>query len=40
MRKAGVHNAITNSITGHSMGSMRGRYDTIDLDDLRKGVEK
>jgi integrase len=40
MRKAGVHNAVTNSITGHSMGTMRDRYDTVDLDDLRQGIKK
>lgn len=40
MRKAGVHNPVTNSITGHSMGTMRDRYDTVDLEDLRAGIKK
>jgi len=40
MRKAGVHDAVTNAITGHSDGTMRSRYDTVDFDDLMKGVRQ
>jgi integrase len=40
MRKAGVHNDVTNAITGHSDGSMRSRYDTVSLKDMMEGIKK
>jgi integrase len=40
MRKAGVHDAVTNAITGHSDGTMRSRYDKVDFDDMIKGIKK
>lgn len=40
MRKAGVHDAVTNAITGHSDGTVRSRYDTVDFNDLMEGIGK
>ena len=40
MRKAGVHDAVTNAITGHSDGTMRSRYDVVDFKDLMEGIQK
>lgn len=40
MRKAAVHNAVTNAITGHSEGTMRERYDAVSLEDMMDGIKK
>ena len=40
MRKAGVHDGVTNAITGHSDGTMRSRYDTVSLEDMLEGIRK
>jgi integrase len=38
MRKAGVHDFITNAITGHSSNNMRDRYDVVDREDLKSAI--
>jgi len=40
MKKAGVHDGVTNAITGHSDGTMRSRYDTVSLEDMMEGISK
>lgn len=40
MRKAGVEESVIMAITGHSTRQMFDRYNTIDDEDKKKGVEK
>jgi integrase len=39
-RKAGVAESVIMKITGHSTREMFDRYNTIDSDDMRIGIEK
>ncbi|EFK06395.1 conserved domain protein [delta proteobacterium NaphS2] len=40
MRKAGVPESVIMAITGHSTRQMFDRYNTIDEEDKKKGLEK
>jgi integrase len=40
LRKAGVQESVINAIIGHVDGSMFGRYNTIDLEDLRQAMTR
>ncbi len=40
MRKAGVHESVIKKIMGHEDPGMFSRYNTIDLDDLKGGIER
>ena len=40
MRKAGVPDSVIMAITGRSTREMFDRYNTVDLDDTRKAVDR
>ena len=40
MRKAGVNRSGTMEITGHSKNEVIDRYDQVNIDDLREGIER
>lgn len=40
MRKAGVNRSVTMEITGHSKNEVIDRYDQVNIDDLREGIER
>ena len=40
LRRAGVQESVISAILGHVNNTMFGRYNTIDVDDLRQAMSK